>query len=321
MRIAFAGLATTYHPDVDAQLLRDRAITELVVWGDEDGSFAARHGARPVRSLEELVAAGPDAAVVTCRPRAVPEVVRRLAEAGIPVFVTKPAVGTAADLDRLDQVVETASTPVTTCSVLRFAPAVRRLAETVRAMEGGAASDVLGVRVTVRHSVAAYLSPERRWLDDPAEGGGTLATMGLHGVELASAVLGPGLDAHWASRSVRVHRGSLSEDTGVIALAWPDGRYGLVEVLGATDEDRYEVAVHTRQGTRTAALTGDEDDPFETFGYAGTVDAFLGGVREGRAAVPWTTTREVLGAVVDARNSAFPAVSRADPPGTAPRRR
>ncbi|MFF5262026.1 Gfo/Idh/MocA family protein [Actinomadura viridis] len=309
MRVAFAGLATAYHPGADARLLRDRAITDLVVWGDEDGSFAAEHGAEPVRSPAELVAARPDAAIVTCRPRAVPGVVRRLTEAGIPTFVTKPAVGTAADLARLDEVAGNArrgAAPVTTCSVLRFAPAVRALAERAGGPEGGTAGDVLGVRVTVRHSVAAYLSPGRRWLDDPDEGGGTLVTMGLHGVELASAVLGPGLAARWAGGAVRVHRETRSEDVGVIALTWPDGRYGLVEILGATDEERYEVTVHTPRGTETATLTGAAEDPLEALGYAGTVDAFLDGVAEGRAAVPWTTAREVLGAVVSARGAALP---------------
>ncbi|WP_019632105.1 Gfo/Idh/MocA family protein [Actinomadura atramentaria] len=293
MRVAFAGLATTYHPGADARLLRARGVTDLVVWGDADGSFAAEHGARPVDSPEGLVAAQPDAAIVTLRPADVPGAVRLLAGAGVPTFVTKPAVGTAADLDRLDEAVGTAAAPVTTCSVLRFAPALRRLA----------GADVLGVRVTVRHSVTAYLDPGRRWLDDPAEGGGTLATMGLHGVELASAVLGPGFRARWACRAARVHRETWSEDTGVITLTWPDGRYGVVEVLGATDVESYEIAVHTPRGTATVTLPDGGDDPL---GYAATLDAFLAAAAEGRAAVPWTTTREVLGAVVSARNLARP---------------
>ncbi|GAA1558183.1 hypothetical protein GCM10009678_46470 [Actinomadura kijaniata] len=293
--MGFAGLATTFHPGADARLLRERGVTDLVVWGD-DGRFAAEHGARAVAALDDLVAARPDAAVVTCRPAAVPAVVRRLAGAGIPVFVTKPAVGTRADLDRLDEVVSAAPAPVTTCSVLRFAPGVTRLARRLRE------ATVLGVRVTVRHSVTAYLEPGRRWLDDPGEGGGTLLTMGLHGVELVSALLGPGLGARWAAGAVHVHHGTLSEDTAVIALGGPAGRYGVVEVLGATDEERYEVAVQTPEGAHTVSLPEPGADPMTSLGYAATIDAFLDAAAAGRAAVPWATAREVLSAALDARS-------------------
>ncbi|MGP4027092.1 Gfo/Idh/MocA family protein [Actinomadura sp. 3N407] len=295
MRVGFAGLATTFHPGADARLLRERGITDLVVWGD-DGRFAAEHGARPVTTLDDLVAARPDAAVVTCRPSAVPEVVRRLTGAAIPVFVTKPAIGTRTDLDRLDEVVAATPTPVTTCSVLRFAPAVGRLRQRLRG------ATVLGVRATVRHSVAAYLAPERRWLDDPAEGGGTLLTMGLHGVELISALLGPGLTARWATGAVHVHHGTLSEDTGVIALSGPGGRYAVVEVLGATRMEGYDVTAQTPEGAHTVSIAEGDADPMEAFGYAGTVDAFLNGIAAGRAAVPWATAREVLSAVLEARS-------------------
>ncbi|MDL4775409.1 Gfo/Idh/MocA family protein [Actinomadura xylanilytica] len=297
MRVAFAGLATDYHPAMDARLLRERGVHDLVVWAEDAARFAAESGARPAGTLDALIAARPDAAIVTCRPASVPDVVRRLAAAGIPAFITKPAVGTAADLARLDEVVTAARAPVSTASVLRFAPETARL----RARLGDA--PVLGVRVTVRHAIDAYLAPERRWLDDPARGGGTLATMGLHGVELASALLGTGLTARWAARASRVHAGSLSEDTGVIGLGWPDGRHGVVEVLGATEREWYEAAVHTSEGTHAVRLDGAAPGP-DPFGYAGTVEAFLAGVAAGRPAVPWATTREVLAALVTARSLA-----------------
>ncbi|MEU5879890.1 Gfo/Idh/MocA family oxidoreductase [Spirillospora sp. NPDC047279] len=307
MRIAFAGLATAFHPGTDARLLRARGVTDLVVWSGEPeaDAFAAEHGARRVPALDDLVAARPDAAIVTCRPDTVPRVVRRLTGAGVPVFVTKPAVATGPQLRLLDEIAgrraDRPAAPVSTCSVLRFAPDVVRLAARLEGLP------VLGVRVTVRHAIGAYLTPGRRWLDDPLRGGGTLATMGLHGVDLASALLGPGLAARSATRAVNVHSETLSEDTGTIGLGWPDGRYGVVEVLGATEEEWYEAAVHTPGETHTVRLSMDgaaETSLEEHFGYAGTLDAFLGGLDAGVPAVPWETSREVLTALLAARSLA-----------------
>ncbi|PWU56378.1 hypothetical protein DLJ47_06420 [Micromonospora sp. S4605] len=296
MRIALAGLATS-HPYTDARALRDHA--ELVVWEPDPQRLARFRAEQPdvavAPDLAGLLATRPDGVVLTVPTSDVPDALAQVLARELPCFVNKPAAATVDQLDRLERVVAPAAELVLTSSVLRFAPDFAAF-DVPR-------EEVLSVRATVRHDVGLWATGYNPWQDDPAIGGGTLVMMGLHGVELLVALLGPAVRLVGAAGTVRHHRGLRSEDTGVLALQWADGVPGAVEVLGVSEGEAYEVTVHTAAGERRVVLRGGADQ----LGYRDTIDAFLGMVRGAPSPVPWAQTRAVLGVLAAARATARPA--------------
>jgi predicted dehydrogenase len=300
MRLAFAGLAHS-HPFIDAGVAREMGVHDIDVWdgGEADrlAAFRERYPTcEPVGSLAELLARGPAAVVVTTRPGLIPDTVASVLRAGLPCFVNKPAAASADALAALDRVVAGHEERFMTTSVLRFAPAVVELAART------AGRRVLGARALVRHDIAGFLTPERSWQDDPAEGGGTLISLGLHGAELLDAVAGPGARVLAANRSVLVHRATRSEDQGAVLLGWPDGRLGTIEVSGAGGDEVYEVAVQTEDAVETLRLGGP--DWLDALGYRGTMRAILAMAGGAASPLPWERSRAVLECAVQAAATA-----------------
>jgi predicted dehydrogenase len=302
VRIAIAGLATS-HPYTDATTLREHA--ELVVWEPDPARLATFLGRHPdagvAPDLAGLLATEPDGVVLTVPTPGVAAALAEVLARDLPCFVNKPAAATAAQLAALDEVVAKAPDRVLSTSVLRFAPALAGLSVP--------RDEVTSARVTVRHDVGLWATGYNPWQDDPAEGGGTLVTMGLHGVELLVAVLGPAVELVSAVRAVRRYPTLRSEDTGLLLLRWADGVTGVVEVLGASDTESYEVVLHTAAGDERVVLAGGEAAERE-LGYRDTIAAFLAMVAGAPSPVPWAQTHAVLRALVDARSVA-PAVAPA----------
>lgn len=298
MRIALAGLATS-HPFTDAKTLAGHA--ELVAWEadpDRRARFQADHpSTRLARDLPELLATDPDGVVLTVPTPELADALALILAADLPCLVNKPAAATPAQLRRIDEVVAAAPNRVMSTSVLRFAPAFHGWSVD--------RDDVLAVRATVRHDVGLWASGYNPWQDDPSLGGGTLVTMGIHGLELLVSLLGTGVSLAGVSTGLRHHTGLRSEDLATLAMRWDDGITGSVEVIGATDVESYTVAVHTRAGTVTRVIEPGRD-PVEGLGYRATIDAFLDLVRSGASPVPWTQTRAILDVLTAARAATFP---------------
>jgi len=295
--IALAGLATS-HPYTDARTLAGHAA--LAVWEPDAqrlARFRAEHpDAEVFDDLTGLLDAKPDGVVLTVPTPQVAPALAAVLDRDLPCFVNKPAAATAAQLAALDPVVTRAPHRVLSSSVLRFAPAFRDFVDSA----DGPADEILAVRATIRHSVRPWAEGLNPWQDDPAEGGGTLVMMGIHGVELLVALLGSQVTVAGAVSAVRRYSTLRSEDTGVLTLGWTEGPVGTVEVLGVADDEAYAVTVHTAAGERTMTLTGG-DDPETALGYRGTIAAFLGMVAGEPSPVPWTETRAVLSVLTAAR--------------------
>ncbi|MGW4955849.1 Gfo/Idh/MocA family protein [Nonomuraea sp. NPDC004186] len=294
MRIVLAGLATS-HPYTDAHTLARHA--ELVVWEQDPERlrrFTDQHPtAKVAGSLGEALATGPDGVVLTVPNPQVPEALARVLETGAPCFVNKPAAASRVQLDALDRLA--IGDRVLSSSVLRFAPAFAG----VRVDPG----EVLAVRATVRHDVGLWADGYNAWQDTPGEGGGTMVTMGIHGVELLVALLGPDVRLVGAAGAKRHYQGLRSEDTGVMALRWGSGVTGTVEILGVSEGEAYTVTVHRRDGSESIVIESG-DDPVKGLGYEGTIDAFLSMVRGAPSPVPWEQTRAILDVLVTAREVA-----------------
>lgn len=289
MRIAMAGLATS-HPYADARTLGLHA--ELHVWepdAERLARFAEEHpDAHVAGSLDELLAHKPDGVVLTVQTPRVAEGLEKVLATGAPVFVNKPAAATRAQLEAIDRLAAPAAARILSSSVLRFAPAF--------AAAKVDPAEVLSVRATVRHDVGLWATGYNPWQDTPGEGGGTMVTMGIHGVELLVALLGPDVRLAGAAASIRHHRGLRSEDTGVMALQWDSGITGTVEILGVSEEESYTVTIHTRDSTEHVVISGD-------LGYEGTIEAFLAMVSGAPSPVPWEQTRAILDVLITAREA------------------
>ncbi|MFF0770765.1 Gfo/Idh/MocA family protein [Nonomuraea wenchangensis] len=293
MRIALAGLATS-HPYTDARTLSRHA--ELVVWEPDPerlARFSAEHPrAKVAGSLEEALAGRLDGVVLTVPNPQVPRALAQVLETGLPCFVNKPAAAGRAQLDALDRL--PIHDRVLSSSVLRFAPAFAG----TRVDRG----EVLAVRATVRHDVGLWATGYNAWQDTPGEGGGTMVTMGLHGVELLVALLGPDVRLAGAAGARRHYAALRSEDTGVMALRWDDGVTATVEVLGVSEPESYSVTLHGRDGSETIVIDGG-DDPVRNLGYEATMEAFLAMVGGAPSPVPWSETRAILDVLIHAREA------------------
>ncbi|APU15771.1 MULTISPECIES: hypothetical protein [Actinoalloteichus] len=299
MRIGFLGLAHS-HPFTDAGVARSLGVDEVVVWSDEPARlarFRTEHACRVAASPAALLAARPDVVVVTVRPAAAADAVGRVLAAGVPCFGNKLLTADQRGLDALDAAVAQAPDRFLTTSVLRFAPAVAALSARIEP------ADVLTARAEVAHDIGAFLTPERRWQDVPATGGGTLISVGLHGIEMLDAVLRPatGLAPVAGVGATRMHD-TASEDVGVLLLRGPDDLPATVEVVGVGAAERYAVTLHTRTGRVEAVLDGA--DPLEALGYRGTMRAVLRMAGGAPSEVAWARSRAVLHTAILAAETA-----------------
>ncbi|KAM9866429.1 hypothetical protein ACIFOC_00633 [Leucobacter aridicollis] len=299
IRIAFAGLAHS-HPVSDAsnlaRLRHAGSPVEVVGVFDSDAAlaaaFAARFGCEIAPTLAALADTRPDLVILTARPHETAPFVRELlATTGALVFANKVVAGTAAQLAAWEAAIAGDQDRVGTSSVLRFAPALRALAARV------AGSEVWGVRVLAQHDIEMFLAPDRAWQDDPARGGGTLVTAGIHAWEMLDAVL-PGAElagdvSGWTHRSPGSR--SASEEVAQLAgtLAVPDRRdvqFGIT-VTGTPGPERYAIDVFTATGTLSVSL--EFPHPHDSLGFAELAAALVDNTQGGRATAPWDSARAV----------------------------
>lgn len=303
--IGFIGLATS-HPYADAATIIARHPDAAVqVWEPDPERMAVFlerfPQARVHETLTGIVDAELDGAIVSVPPPGIALAVAAIAERDFPAFINKPAAATLAQLDAVDAVVRPIAERVLSTSVLRFAEPVRQLAERIDLAR------VLSARAVVRHDVARWLAGSTDWQDDVEVGGGSIVTMGIHGMELLVVLLGADVEVTSSLGEVRHLHGLKSEDTAVIGLRWSNGILGTIDVIGVTETESYSVALETVDGTVTIDLPSGGTDPF---GYEKAIDQFLGMVdasRRGRAVVspvPWAETRAILHGIATASSLA-----------------
>jgi predicted dehydrogenase len=314
------------HPYTYRQILEREGHQSVAVWDADPAARAAfgeLSGATPVAAIEEISVDAIDGAILTGRlPERIDHALYFL-ERGVPVYTGKPMAATTADLDRLAAAVRRTGTPLLTTSVLRFAPALQALR---RHLDAGTVGQVVAVRAVSAHKIDRYLEEPHTWQDDPARGGGTLITMGVHALEMLATVLGAGFASVACRTDRRFHTASLSEDVALMTVAWESGLLGSVEVIGGVNVEYYAVEIYGSERVirvfipkrdvedfRGAAL-GDAD-PWVEFGYVGTMAAFLEMCRSRQMPVPLAESEAITRALFAARRAASRA--RVEPAGLA----
>ncbi|MDR6867085.1 putative dehydrogenase [Microbacterium resistens] len=298
MRVVFAGLAHS-HPFTDAANLRAIGGEVVGVHDPESGraeEFAERFGGAVVARPVDLLGHRPDLVIATPHPREAMATAHALVGT-VPVFVNKVLAATGAQLAAWDRLVAerrgAGGDPLLgTSSVLRFAPALDALAAD---LDG---ERILSLRVLAQHDAAAFRSPGRAWQDDPAEGGGTAVTVGIHAWEMIDRLLPDAVvetGAGWVRSSADVS--ARSEDVAgfgaVLRVPRRDDPVPVHAVIaGAPGDDAYEVEVVTDRGVRTVAL--DTTDPGRSLGFEGLVRHLSADVASGGMTAPWARSRTVV---------------------------
>ncbi|MGW5382110.1 hypothetical protein [Nocardia sp. NPDC003963] len=286
MRIGFAGVAHS-HPFSDARNARTLGVTELAVWDPDDRSrradFVREQQADTHESLAALLDWEPDVVIVTPRPHRIAPVVAAVLDRGIACFLNKVPAADAAALAALDAAVGDRSGRFLTCSVLRFAPGIRALAAELGGVEPIAA------HISVRHGIDAFTTNERRWQDDPAAGGGTAVSMGLHAWEMLDTVLGREVTPLGGVTSRIPGSATISENVAALHAVAAGGVPVSVDIVGAGTGECYEVVVHTESGVRRVSL-----EPPGSLGYLDCLRAVLAMAEGAPPPVPWPRSRAVV---------------------------
>ncbi|WP_291048814.1 hypothetical protein [Herbiconiux sp.] len=287
----------------DARELAARGVDLVGVWDVDDpqrrDALAAELGVPVATRLEALFDREHELVIGTVRTPRVPQLVRAVPAASF-LFLNK----TIAAGERAFRALEAEWRPerMATASVLRFAPAVRELAERVR-LSGAV---VQSVSATARHDIAAFLTPERAWQDSPSGAGGTLVNVGVHAWELVAAVLGDDPVSITSASLWPDPRGSLSEGGGRATAVTENGVRVAVDVSGAPAPDRYTVSVRTAVGHHEVVL--DAEAPGADLGFGAVMDAVLAWVCGGPHPASWPLTRVVYDAALSAAAVARSAV-------------
>ena len=314
MKIAVVGLAYS-HPYTYTQILQRTGHVVTHVWDDVPErlkEFSEKFCVPYVSSPEEIPAGAIDGVIATSRlPERIDQAVMFL-EKGIPTYTSKPAAASLDQLRRITSVVRRTGTPWLSTSVLRYAPALLSLKAY---LDRGKAGSLIQVRATSCHFISHYMQEPGVWQDDPKRGGGSIINMGVHGLEMLSVLVGPNIRRLWCTAGRRFHKESLSEDAAVIALEWEDGLPGVIEVPCGVKGESFGAEVFGREAILKftipkgdvqeagGAALGDVD-PWVEFGYAGTMETFIGMCRTRRMPVPLEETETLAEVLIKARESA-----------------
>jgi predicted dehydrogenase len=287
MRVGIAGVAHS-HAFSDAQSASDAGYV-IGVWDADDPArlraFVTRFHPVIHDTLESLLKWSEELVIITARPNRIPQIVAATLRSGAFCFVNKVAAASLPALDQLNRAVSGNESRFFTASVLRFSKGVQKL----RAELAG--QHITSADIVVRHDIRPYLSADRRWQDDPTDGGGTAISMGLHGFELASTLLGSPL-VPGAGEVSTDGADTWSETAAQLTAASSTAIPVTVTISGIVESESYEVSVASEGVTQTMKLT--QLDDLDSFGYRACFDAAVLMTKTSIPPVPWEVSRNVL---------------------------
>lgn len=177
-------------------------------------AFAVRHGIRALVTLDDLMAAGIDLAIVTIPPFARSGEVERLARSGIHLLVEKPIALDLASAQAMARAVAASGVKAAVGFMYRHGGAIQRW----RQLETGP----IGLYAGTYHCNALHAD----WWRDRAKSGGQIAEQVIHQIDLIHYLMGRP-DTVYAQMANLFHRdvpGYTVEDVSAIVFGWEDGR-------------------------------------------------------------------------------------------------
>ncbi|MCF6390160.1 Gfo/Idh/MocA family oxidoreductase [Mycobacterium sp. MBM] len=160
---------------------------------DVTASVAAKHGAKAVGSVEELLSSGVDAVVVAAATPAHAELTMAAVQAGIPTFCEKPIASTAAESARVAEIITRSGVPVQVGYQRRFDAA---FAAAKRAVDAG----TLGSLHTVRSTT---MDPAPPPMDYIKGSGGIFRDCAVHDFDIVRWITGQNAVEVYATGTVQ----------------------------------------------------------------------------------------------------------------------
>ena len=188
---------------------------------DVVASVAAKHGAKPADSVEELLASGIDGVVVSAATPAHAELTLAAVHRGLPTFCEKPIAATAAESARIAEVIARSGVPVQVGYQRRFDAA---FAAAKRAVDDGS----LGLLHTVRSTTMDPAPPPMEYI---AGSGGIFRDCAVHDFDVLRWITGQQAVEVYATGSVQgdprfAEFGDV--DTAAVVVTFDQGTLGLV---------------------------------------------------------------------------------------------
>lgn len=237
------------HATVDSDARRARDVARRVgaqVW------YTDYHEAMADTSIEAVDIALPhrlhrDATEVACAH-------------GKPVLCEKPMAMTVADAQAMNQAAAEAGVPLAIRHTMRYTPVYQQMRSLVQAGEIG--EPLYGAiqcgGLIPCHRLASL--PYWNWFKERTEGGGAIAGVGIHGVDVLLFILEGTVRSAWAAGGRKMLRAGFSEpvdveDTAAIAVSLKGGAVLQVTATWALRGSRPPAEVH---GTAGALIAADD---------------------------------------------------------------
>jgi predicted dehydrogenase len=222
---------------------------------DRLAEVAAKYGARPHASLEEIVAAEDIDAVYIATPTQLHrDHALAAAQAGKHILCEKPLARTVGECEEIVAACRDAGVKLGVNFMMRFHACHVRLKQMVESGE-------LGTPVFGRAELTCWYPPiPGAFRQDPAlGGGGSLADMGNHCIDVLEMFFGP--TAEVSARIANLVQGYPSEDTAACLLAFGSGAVGVIDALFNVPDDaaRNALEMYGSKGSVVAFGTIGQD--------------------------------------------------------------
>ena len=184
-------------------------------------AVAAKHGAKPADSVEQLLASGVDGVVVAAATPAHAALTLAAVERGLPTFCEKPIAASAAESARVADVIARSGVPVQVGYQRRFDAA---FAAAKRAVDDGS----LGALHTVRSTTMDPAPPPMEYL---ASSGGIFRDCAVHDFDVLRWIIGQPAVEIYATGSVQsdARFADIGDvDTAAALITFKQGTLGVV---------------------------------------------------------------------------------------------
>ncbi len=227
-------------------------------------SYAARCGAVPCSTEDELLAAGDVDAVYICTPSGMHAgCAVRAADAGKHIVVEKPIGITAEQLDSIQAACKKSGVKLCAVSQLYFSDAYQRVKQ---AAESGRFGKIFLADLSMKYFRSDEYYKAGGWRGTWAlDGGGALMNQGIHGVGLLLGLMGKPKSVTALARTF-VHPIEV-EDTAVALVEFQSG--AVANIVATTSVQPGKPRILTVHGTKgTASLTEDRITEWSVEGEA-----------------------------------------------------